>query len=222
MASTSTAGLDGDNDRARSRMGEDKAASVSRDRLLVPNGDDDAKGEMEVEVEAEAEVVDLQPQPRKGVPKTMRELAESYAQQQGEVMSLPQGEKEADLAMVASNGRRERGTSSGGAKRRPGTPTRSGTRTRRTSKKRARRRSESEGASDVDGEEETYGSPLKRRQLEASVSPAPPPVSTLASTPNPDSGATTGRVLRPRPQKSAARMREESAMEEAYRRAVAG
>ncbi|KAG8214342.1 hypothetical protein J3R82DRAFT_9308 [Butyriboletus roseoflavus] len=246
VATTSTARLGEDDDYARApRVSEDVgivAAPISRDRLHVRNGDADADWEMEVEVEAE--VVDLQLQPRKGVPKTMRELAESYAQQQaegeGEVTPLLQGEKEADLAMVESKGRRERvleeGTSRGGgeglgrrtAKRRPGTDTKSGmgprtrTRTSRTSKKRARRRSESE----VDGEEEVYNTPPKRRQLEASVTPgafpAPAPVSTDASTPNPESDATTGRVLRPRPQKSAARIREERAMEEAYRRAVAG
>ena len=233
MATTSTVRLDGDGDHARPRasprLSEDTdlvAASVSRDWTLVPTGDDDADGGMEVEE------VDLEPRPRTGVPKTMRELAESYAQRQEEVMPPPPSpprEKEGDLAMAELEGQRGR-VLEGGASRRgsegPGRRTtrgRPGTRTTRTSRKRARRRSESEGASDGDGEE-VDRTPPKRRQLEASVSPVAVAVPSLASTPNPNPNPNpgSGRVLRPRPQKSAGRLREERAMEEAYRRAVAG
>lgn len=230
VGTTRTARLGGDDDRGRPhaclQLGEAMgvvAASVSRDRLPAPNGDD-ADGEMEVE----AEVADLLPQPRKGVPKTMLELAESYAQRQGELEVTPpsQREKEEDgPAMLESDGLRERvleeemsrGRSKGAgrtAKRSPGTRTR--TRTTRTSKKRARRRSGSEGASDVDGGEEAYGTPPKRPRPEASV--ALDATSTpVSSTPN----AVPGRVLRPRPQKSTTQLRQERATEEAYRRAVA-
>lgn len=179
--------------------------SVSRDRLLGPTEADDVDGDMEVYE------VDVQPQPRQGVPKTMRELAELHAQQQGEGTPQPRKEQqEGDLIIAESEGRvLEKGTS----REAPGRRRRPGTRMTRTSKKRARRRDESEDASGVDGEEST---PSKRRQLEAPVTPAP----TLASTPNSNPGS--GRVLRPRPQKSEARVREERAMEEAYRRAVSG
>jgi xeroderma pigmentosum group C-complementing protein len=193
------------------------AASVSRDRVLVPTGEDDADGEIEVEE------VDLEPRPRTGVPKTMRELAESYAQRQEEATPPPPREEEGDLAMTESEGQRERVVGEGSSRRggegpgRRTTKRRPVTRTTRTSRKRQRRQSESEGASDVDGEE-VHRTPPKRRQLEASVSPVS--VSSLASTPNPNPGS--GRVLRPRPQKSATKLREERVMEEAYRRAVAG
>ena len=228
MVTRSIVHLDGDDDHARPRasprLSEDTdlvVTSVSRDRTLVPTGDDDADGGMEVEE------VDLEPRPRTGVPKTMRELAESYAQRQGEATPPPPSpprEKEGDLA----EGRRGRVLEGGASRRRsegPGRRTtrgRPGTRTTRTSRKRARRRSESEGASDGDGEEEVNRTPPKRRQLEASVSPVAVP--SLASTPNPNPNPNpgSGRVLRPRPQKSAGRLREERAMEEAYRRAVAG
>ena len=224
-----TVRLDVDDDHARPRasprLSEDTdlvAASFSRDRTLVPTGDDDADGGMEVEE------VDLEPRPRTGVPKTMRELAESYAQRQEEATPPPPQEEEGDLAMAELEGQREH-VLEGGTSRRgsegPGRRTtrgrRPGTRTTRTSRKRPRRRSESKGASDGDGEE-VDRTPPKRRQLEASVSPVAVP--SLASTPNsnPNPNPGSGRVLRPRPQKSAGRLREERAMEEAYRRAVAG
>lgn len=216
VATTSAVRLDGDDDHARPRLGDDVdlvAASVSRDRVLVPTGEDDADGGIEVEE------VDFEPRPRKGAPKTMRELAESHAQRKGEVIPPPPSrEEEGDLAMTESEGRRDRVLEEGSSRRGgegPGprtTKRRPGTKTTRTSRKRQRRRSESEGASDVDGE--VHPTPPKRRQLEAV------PVSSLASTSNSDPGS--GRVLRPRPQKSAAQLREERVMEEAYRRAVAG
>lgn len=192
------------------------AASVSQDQFLVSTGDDDA------DVEMEMEAVDLEPRPRLGVPKTMRELAESYAQRQEEaVPPLPPQVEEGDLA-VGSRGRGEHVLEEGASRRRGGGPgrrtvnRRPGTRTTRTSNKRTRKRSESEDASDVDGEEEAHGTPPKRPYLEASDSPIP----THAPTPNPNDGS--GRVLRPRAQKSAGRLREEREMEKAYRRAVAG
>lgn len=181
------------------------AASGSRDRVLVPTGDEDADMEMEMEMEVEA--VDLAPRPRMGVPKTMRELAESYAQQQEaekeerEGTPPPPQEEGDDLVMghVGGSGRRVKG--------------RLETNTRR-SRKRPRRRSGSE-VSDVDGEEADGTSP---KRPSVSVSPVSAPTHASASHSTPGSG----RVLRPRPQKSAARVREERAMEEAYRRAVKG
>ncbi|KAF8120653.1 hypothetical protein EV363DRAFT_1458950 [Boletus edulis] len=210
VAVASTSRLGGGDDRARPRLGEDSnlmAASVSREQSFVLTGDNDADAEMEME----AEEVDLEPQPRTGVPKTMRELAESHARRQEEATSPSAHEEEGDLAMAESQGRGKDVLEEGPSRRRgeePGhrtTKRRPGTRTTRTSRKRTRRRSESEDASDVDGEDE-HGSPPKRRQVEAS----------------PVLDPTSGRVLRPRTQKSAAQLREERAMEEAYRRAVAG
>ncbi|KAI9568479.1 hypothetical protein HD554DRAFT_2172269 [Boletus coccyginus] len=223
VATTSTARVNGDDDHARPhahpRLGEDTnvvAASASRDRVLVSTGDDDVS----VDIGMEGEEADLEP-PLQGVPKTMRELAESYTQGQGEVTPPPE-----DPTMTDPEARRERvpeGGASGASGRgsegpgRRTTKRRVGTRTARISKKRPRGRRESGGASDVDGEE-VDDTPPKRRHLETSVPPAPAP--TLASTT--DSSPGSGRVLRPRPQKSAARLQEEHAMEEAYRRAVAG
>lgn len=243
MTMTTTSGfhLGGDDDRALLLV-EDKhllETSVSRDQLLVPTGDDDAGGEMEVEAE-----VDPEPVLRKGIPKTMRELAESHARQQedGKIGTPPPQpppqRDEDDLVMEESRGRGvpdvEEGPSRSGvegpgrrtAKRRGGT--KSGARTTRTSKKRTRRRRDSEDASDVDGEgeeaEEENTPSSKRRQLDAPVTPGAGSPAILPSTPNPNPSPNpgSGRVLRRRPQKSAAQLREERAMEEAYRRAVAG
>ena len=209
MATTSAVRLDGGDDRTgaygRPQLDRDidiEAESVLMDQLLAPTEAVNINGDVVVDE------VDVQPQPPKGAPMTMRELAESYARRQGEgTPPLPE-EKEGDLpisktahaleeVMREAPGRRT-------AKRR------ASTRTTRTSKKRARRGTDESGnASDVDGD----GTPPKRRQVEASATLA-------ASTPSSNPGS--GRVLRPRPQKSAVRAQEEREMEEAYRRAVAG
>ncbi|KAF9240193.1 hypothetical protein BU15DRAFT_74111 [Melanogaster broomeanus] len=137
-------------------------------------------------------------QPSKGAPKTMRELAEYHAQQ----MALEDG------PLFSPSGSESRATVPEGKKTRSGrsegpdpsargkTPHRAG-----SAKKRARGRSRS--FSDRDSE----ASPPKRRQASAT---------TVASN------AVSSRVLRPRPQKGAARIQEEREMEDAYRRAVAG
>ncbi|KAG9308862.1 hypothetical protein JVU11DRAFT_11321 [Chiua virens] len=225
VATTSTAHLNGDATQFRpcgypelTKDTDIVTELVSQGRLHVPTEDDDVDGNMEVDE------ADLQPLPHQGVPKTMRELAESYAQGQGEeAMSPLVKEKDptrTELEVAPQEGTSRMGNKTSGrtAKRQPGTQTELATRTRttRTSKKRARRRSESDSDSDVDGEDST---PAKRLQHEVSSTPgtASPAV---ASTPNSNSGS--GRVLRPRPQKSDARLREERAMEEAFRRAVAG
>lgn len=182
MATTSATRLDRDEDRVYSV--ELVAESVSRDRLLDLAGADDDDGEMQVDEEP-------LPLPRKGAPKTMRELAELFAQQQAEgggggTPPVP-GENGGDLVIE--------GTSRETPGRRT-TRRRTGTRTKRTAKKRTRRRGDSGDDSDDDGDEHEHeegeeGTPAKRLHV-APMSPA--------STPNPNSGS--GRVLRPRPQKS--------------------
>ncbi|KAF9222930.1 Rad4-domain-containing protein [Gyrodon lividus] len=139
-------------------------------------------------------------QPSKGVPKTMRELAEYHARQEQTVR------QDGPLLEPAGSESRatfpEDKTSRGGhSSKGPDLSTRGkALQTTRSSKKRARRRDESSSDHDVEA------SPSKRRH--ASVIPA--------------SSAAPARVLRPRPQKSAARIQEEREMEEAYRRAVTG
>jgi len=211
VATTSTAHVSGDDDRARPHthpcLGEDTnvvMASAPGDRVLVPTGDDDA----DVDIGMEGEEVDLEPRPPQGMPKTMRELAESYTQREGEVTPPrppppPPREEEEDLTMAEPEGRRERVLEEGASGRggegpgRRTTKRRPGMRTTRTSRKRARRRGESGGASDVDGEE-VQDTPPKRRHIETSVSVSPVPVPALASTT--DSNPGSGRVLRPRSQ----------------------
>ncbi|KAF8835388.1 Rad4-domain-containing protein [Paxillus ammoniavirescens] len=140
-------------------------------------------------------------QPSKGAPKTMTELAEYHAQQEQTVrqdgpLFEPAGSE--SRATFPEDKKSRGGRSSQG----PNLSTRAQTsQTTRSSKKRTRRRSGSSSDHDVEA------SPPKRRQG-ASV--------TLASN------APPTRVLRQRPQKSAARIQEEQEMEEAYRRAVKG
>ncbi|KIK96449.1 hypothetical protein PAXRUDRAFT_138437 [Paxillus rubicundulus Ve08.2h10] len=141
-------------------------------------------------------------QPSRGAPKSMAELAEYHAQKAQTTVRQdgppfePAGSE--SRATFPEDKKTRGGRNSHGSNLSTRTQTSQAT---RSSKKRARRRSASSSDHDVEA------SPPKRRQG-ASV--------TLASN------APPTRVLRQRPQKSAARIQEEREMEEAYRRAVKG
>lgn len=128
------------------------------------------------------------------MPKSMRELAEEDLRRQASEINEP------DRRSSTPSGRKVRGRMK--ALMKSGTNTSS---TRNSSVKRKngkkRIREDSESASEVD---HRFDSASTRDD-------------SMKGTPN----TSSGRVLRPRPQKKAAKLREEEELERAFRRAIA-
>jgi len=129
------------------------------------------------------------------MPKSMRELAEEDLRRQASEINEP------DRRSSTPSGRKVRGRMK--ALMKSGTNTSS---TRNSSVKRKngkkRIREDSESASEVD---HRFDSASTRDEH------------SMKGTPN----TSSGRVLRPRPQKKAAKLREEEELERAFRRAIA-
>ncbi|KAH7909238.1 hypothetical protein BJ138DRAFT_1067407 [Hygrophoropsis aurantiaca] len=160
---------------------------------------------LDEDIEMEQTIVEVQLPPINGLPKTMRELAEADARrQESEGATNSPGDHSEPIAS-GSNVKsisKTNGAHPGAARSRTTTPLTRAPSKRKATKKRPRGDSDSESAA---SDPKTHTAPpVKRGRGSVALS----------------SSSTPARVLRPRRQKSAAKLQEEAEMEKAYRRAI--
>ncbi|KAH7925571.1 Rad4-domain-containing protein [Leucogyrophana mollusca] len=147
-------------------------------------------------------VAEVQTPRMNGLPRSMREFAEAAARQESEAaVAHPSGEK-GDLAAPGSSTKsavKASARRAGAAKGHADTPLTRALSNRKTARKRPRGNS-----GNVSSDPDNHTTPAKRGRRPSA----------------PASSSTPARVLRPRPQKSAAKVQEEADMERAYRQAI--